>query len=114
MDQNRINFLFNNPSKYTNEYERGLVHGMAFLTEKLIWAEQIYLDAISGDKKFITYTKDECQMHQSNMYQLLNDIIQNYASRSNSFNLINDKYVENWYNNIRKLLQLKPTQFKSE
>ena len=83
---------------------------MAFLTEKLIWAEQIYLDAVEHTSCSF-YTKETWEMHERAMYEIINNIIQSFQCRSNSFELINNEQVEQWYNNIRKKLNLKPTKF---
>lgn len=101
----RFQELFSNPNSYTNEYERGIVHGMAFLAEKLIWAEQLYLDALESNhknEKEYDYNKNI----GTDLHQVVNKIYQDFATRSHSFELFQNKELETWYNDIREKLNL--------
>ena len=105
MDTNKFQYLFQNPNNYQNDYERGIVHGMAFFAQKLIWAEQIYLDALrsnhKNEKKYNFNKNIEADMHK-----ITNRIYQDFDSRANGFNLFKNKKLEEWYNNIEKELGL--------
>lgn len=105
MDINKFQYLFEHPKDFKNEYERGIVHGMAFFAEKLIWAEELYLNALESnhkdDKKYNYNNHIDADMHK-----IVNRIYQDFAHRSCSFDLFKSKELESWYNNIRKELGL--------
>ena len=108
MDINKFQYLFEHPEDFRNEYERGIVHGMAFFADKLIWAEELYLNALESnhkDEKGYNYHKNI----DKDMYKILNELCQDFADKSHSFDLFKCKELETWYNNIRKELNLEIT-----
>lgn len=105
MDINKFQYLFEHPEDFKNEYERGIVYGMAFFAEKLIWAEELYLNALESnhkDEKGYNYHKNI----EKDMYEILNKLCQDFTSKTHSFDLFKCKELETWYNNIRKKLNL--------
>lgn len=88
----RLEELFKNPNNPTNEYECGAIDGMAYLAQFLIYSEQEYMDEqerINPFKyeyrsigSFPTYSREEYVKHESDMFKILNRIVQNFASRT--------------------------------
>ena len=102
LDKNRFQELYENPSSYSNEYERGIVHGMSFLTDKLIWGEQYYLDAREATNPKSMGGKENLNKLDIDMFKIINDQLQNYYVRANGYNLFNDEKSENEYKELLK------------
>ena len=69
--------LYHHPETACGKYEQGIVEGMTYMADKLIWGEEYYLDAFHANGG--TYEKNWPQ-READMFKILNDTIQNFIS----------------------------------
>ena len=110
MNKNKFEYLFCNPKNFTNEYEKGIVHGMAFFADKLKWGEEYYLQARAANMNLNSIsegiTKENWPKMQQDMYEILNNVIQNFSAQINiDPPFYTDKEFKNHIENIKKQLK---------
>ena len=104
MDNSIFEHIYNNTQSYTNEYERGIAHGMIYMVEKLIWVEQYYLDARRKTNPKSMSGKENLMRMDLDMFKIINDTIQNFQSRSQSWKLFStDDQLKEYHNYIDKI-----------
>ena len=106
LSKERFEQLYQNPHSFSNEYERGVVHGMAFLADKLIWAEEYYLDARRAMNPNSMDGQENYYKHSTDMFRILNDQLQDYYSRANGYDLFNTKETEEQWKELKKKIGL--------
>ena len=96
--------IYNNTQSYTNEYERGIAHGMMYVVEKLIWAEQYYLDARRKTNPKSMSGKENLKQMDLDMFKVINDAIQNFQERNKSWKLFStDAQLKEYNDYIDKI-----------
>ena len=99
-----FNRLYWNPSRYTNEYERGISHGMMYMAEKLIWAEQYYLDARNKTNPKSMCGEKNLERTNNDMFKIINEAIQNFQERSQSWKIFStDEQLKQYNDYINKI-----------
>lgn len=81
--------LYNHPETACGKYEQGIVEGMTYMADKLIWGEQYYINAINNNGG--EFNKENWPQRATDMYNILNDTIQNWCKK-------NYKIIENFRN----------------
>ena len=95
--------LYHYPDTACGKYEQGIVEGMTYMADKLIWAEQYYIDAIQATNKEFA-TKENWAERAADMYTIINDTIQDFCFKNSKIRQLWDKeaYSKNELNR-RKL-----------
>ena len=84
--------LYNHPETACGQYEQGIVEGMTYMADKLIWGEQYYIDAIKAN-----ITKENWPFRATDMYNLINDTIQKFCAKNKDIKKLWDNDAWDYY-----------------
>ena len=87
--------LYNHPETACGKYEQGIVEGMTYMADKLIWSEQYYLDAFEANGGELT--QKNWPIRASDMFDIINNIIQNFCTKNINIKKLWDNDAYDYY-----------------
>ena len=100
---NMLERLYNNPEAACGKYEQGIVEGMTYMADKLIWSEQYYIDAFEAAGEI---TKENWLTRTSDMYTIINDTIQNFCHKNLNIKKLWDNDAWHYYEQIGRKINV--------